>query len=519
MARKAPEIDRKIYQDDGRYITWTAEFRKKEKYLEETYEEVEPEEFIRELLPAEYLDEYQEIETLKQKAGAGESTHTGKGTGIIKTYIGKKKVTDRSTGEEREIDSLRTWYLYNDYKGFIKARSTPGQRKAVVNLCTYFGRYQAGKKAKVSKCFGFAIDLDYVGEKELKNLLGMMDVDLIPYPTYIVNSGKGVHLYYLFEKPVDVQNEKVESYLDSLKKELIYIIWTAKTSRDPSIQLSGIKQDMRCPGSWSKLGKDNKVRCTYKVRCFRVADRVDLTYLRDYIDTKNQQELEDLASESSKAPMPLAEAKEKYPAWYEKNRAELENHQPLKHDSFKPQHRGLYLWWRRIITQEDARHPKYTTREGNRYHAVWMLFVLAYKAGVAFEDVYSDALWIIPIMNSREHAEDNPFTLEDVESASKGYDIKYHRISRKYLEEITGIELPSPAIRRNGRSQADHLEIARAIRDIKQKQKGTNWRDGNGRPAKGQQVKEWRETHPEGTKAECIRETGLSKPTVYKWWE
>lgn len=32
-------------------------------------------------------------------------------------------------------------------------------------------------------------------------------------------------------------------------------------------------------------------------------------------------------------------------------------------------------------------------------------------------------------------------------------------------------------------------------------------------------VKEWRESHPDGKKADCIRDTGLSKPTVYCWWE
>lgn len=26
-------------------------------------------------------------------------------------------------------------------------------------------------------------------------------------------------------------------------------------------------------------------------------------------------------------------------------------------------------------------------------------------------------------------------------------------------------------------------------------------------------------TAPDGRKADCIRDTGLSKPTVYKWWD
>ena len=32
-------------------------------------------------------------------------------------------------------------------------------------------------------------------------------------------------------------------------------------------------------------------------------------------------------------------------------------------------------------------------------------------------------------------------------------------------------------------------------------------------------VKEWQTNHPEGRKADCIKETGLSKPTVYKYWK
>lgn len=56
---------------------------------------------------------------------------------------------------------------------------------------------------------------------------------------------------------------------------------------------------------------------------------------------------------------------------------------------------------------------------------------------------------------------------------------------------------------------------ARAIQEINDKVNGTNWREGNGRPTAEQTVKEWQQAYPEGRKADCIRETGLSKPTVY----
>ena len=31
-------------------------------------------------------------------------------------------------------------------------------------------------------------------------------------------------------------------------------------------------------------------------------------------------------------------------------------------------------------------------------------------------------------------------------------------------------------------------------------------------------IKEWRVQHPNGTKAQCIKDTKISKPTVYKYW-
>ena len=51
------------------------------------------------------------------------------------------------------------------------------------------------------------------------------------------------------------------------------------------------------------------------------------------------------------------------------------------------------------------------------------------------------------------------------------------------------------------------------------KQLGEDVKEGRPKGSdKKEIVLEWRKKHPEGRKADCIRETGLSKPTVYKWW-
>ena len=59
-----------------------------------------------------------------------------------------------------------------------------------------------------------------------------------------------------------------------------------------------------------------------------------------------------------------------------------------------------------------------------------------------------------------------------------------------------------------------HLARARAVQDVDYP--NHEWA---GRPNAEQTVREWQESHPAGKKADCIRETGLSRPTVYKWWK
>ena len=116
-------------------------------------------------------------------------------------------------------------------------------------------------------------------------------------------------------------------------------------------------------------------------------------------------------------------------------------------------------------------------------------------------------------------SDDNHFTDYDVLCALKTYYTageKAYRRRTDFISKKTGIPLiPN---KRNGRKQEVHLMGARAIQEINDKVNGTNWREGNGRPTAEQTVKEWQQAYPEGRKADCIRETGLSKPTVYKWW-
>ncbi len=73
--------------------------------------------------------------------------------------------------------------------------------------------------------------------------------------------------------------------------------------------------------------------------------------------------------------------------------------------------------------------------------------------------------------------------------------------------------------RRNYQTQENHLEIARAIRDVKQSQQGKTWNNKDGRPSKQSEIFLWRINNPKGKKIDCHRELGLSRPTIDKWWD
>ena len=113
-----------------------------------------------------------------------------------------------------------------------------------------------------------------------------------------------------------------------------------------------------------------------------------------------------------------------------------------------------------------------------------------------------------------EHS--NPMTMDDVNSALEMYSKEYFRFKIEDISKLT--DIPIQHNKRNKQKQADHLEEARAIRDIRMRRQKRKWTDGNGAKNKKEMVLRWRRFNPEGRKIDCQRETGLSKPTVLKWW-
>ena len=139
------------------------------------------------------------------------------------------------------------------------------------------------------------------------------------------------------------------------------------------------------------------------------------------------------------------------------------------------------------------------------------LAIYGVKSGVLKEEVEKDALELIPFLNGL--SPENPFTLEDCYSALECYDERYITFPIEDIANISAINITKN--RRNGRKQKTHLRIARFTLETMNEERE---KPLQGRKSKEHIVKEWKSINPTGTKAQCIKETGLSKPTVYKYW-
>ena len=143
------------------------------------------------------------------------------------------------------------------------------------------------------------------------------------------------------------------------------------------------------------------------------------------------------------------------------------------------------------------------------------------KCNIPFDELKADAEALLPLFDKRTTDESNHFSLDDIDAGLKGYRTRAFTCTIDFIERVAGIQIKRN--KRNYKKQKDHLFIARGIRDLKIQLSGkSDWREGNGRPI-GSGTKEkivtcWKLKNPEGRKAQCIRETRLSKMTVYKYW-
>lgn len=357
---------------------------------------------------------------------------------------------------------------------------------AFMSPISYFGRNRTAKNARY--LYALAFDLDEVGREQIYNFFNFhVYQQHYPKPTYVVNSGGGVHLYYVFEKPIPM-TPKNQKALKILKYALTKRMWNEDTSELKEIQYQGLNQGFRLVGSKTKHGEI--------VTCWKTGERTTVEKLAEYIPKENKADV-GILYRMFNSTMPLAEAKEKFPEWYEQRIVMGRKKMSWNNN------RALYDWWKRQYQKATTHH---------RYWYVFALTVYGAKCGIDFEEVKKDAFSFKDYLNNLDPQ--NPFTDEDIYSALKAYDEEHKSFTRDEISKVTAIEIK--ANKRNGRKQADHLKMARFIRD--EVNQNDHWRDGNGRPDQKKTVWKYLSEHPTAKKCEVARATGLHRNTVYKYY-
>ena len=430
--------------------------------------EVDPMEFYRDLFPVGSFEEQGVFED-------------GKYNGVL------VEVTSEWVGEKQKI--IRK--TVTDELGAIR-ESIQGDNFCLMSPMSYCGKSRKSENARF--LYALTIDLDgVVSEKNLEVFFRQIEhgdelkavVWGLPKPTYLVSSGTGIHLYYVFQKPIPMFRNIVKD-LEKLKKRLTWQAWTQGASvLSENVQYESLFQGFRVVGSITKTGT--------RARAFSVGDKVTVEKLNEYVPEEFRAE-----QFAYKSDLTLKAAAKKYPDWYEKR---IEKKQPKGTWTCK---KDLYDWWIRKIYGGAT--------QGHRYWCVMTLATYAKKCGVDYDTLAEDAISLLPFLNSVG----DEFTADDVMHALEAYSDSY--ITYPIDTIVNRTDIPIQKNKRNGRTQKKHLQGARAIRDIN----NDDWTKGNGRP-KGsskekREVIEWRRNHPDGRKVDCIRETGLSKPTVYRWW-
>lgn len=346
-----------------------------------------------------------------------------------------------------------------------------GRNDVLMGGCTYFNNWISKKSAK--DIYTFIIDMDNVYSGTLLNALRndwkTANNEPLPMPTYIVNSGTGLHLYFVLTEPIPNYKATTEN-LDKLYRALAIQQTTKRVYLKKQVQWFG--QDFRMAGGMNKYNWKNTV--------FRVGSKWDIDELGKAVGLKDVH----------------------FVRYGEKRTKKPTAKNPRQNREGWRSNRAFY--------DCALRNCRDKTREGNRYTSMCALSVIAWKCNVPQEELEKDLLSLLPDYNkgaTRQIKE------KEIYSAMKMYNPKAMLTQREILENWQGWSYKPP--KRNGRKQAVHLRLARANKAIL---KEIGEMKPEGRPTAEQTVREWREKHPDGKKADCIRDTGLSKPTIYKWW-
>lgn len=464
----------------------------------------------------EYADAYafyREIFPLGFLQDAGEANGDGRPNAIALEVCGVNPTTNRNVVRRHTVtDGLAELAA-------IREHSAETNSFCFMSPVSYFGRNRTAANARF--LHALTVDLDGVDVERCDRVTRWSNNGAFAVPpNFIVNSGTGLHLYWVLDQPVPLVPGNVPG-LQLLKRRITERVWTEDTSLHEARQYQGIYQGFRIPNTSTKLNGapgTAKLSKPYEAVAWRNPEhaRTTLDQLIAWVPNVGKRDnkyVELVRAMETGDRTPLEVARRKWPEWYERRVVE-----GRERGSYVVK-RDLYDWWLRRIRSEYTVH--------HRYWCVFALASFANKCGISQAELEEDAFSLVDAFRSVDTPE-NPFTEEDVLSALDAFedgrgDGRSRRYTRAFLERKTAVAMP--ARKRNGRALKQHMIRVNRIIDMDVADGSPDPRNRDGRPKgspnkahpKRDAILAYAEEHPEANHSQIARALGVSRPTVIKW--
>ena len=222
---------------------------------------------------------------------------------------------------------------------------------------SYAGKNRTLKNARY--LYALCIDVDHLKPNGLRELVhswtGRPPEYRLPKPTYIVCSGRGLHLYYVFEKAIPLWPNIFQAIADA-KTDLTRRLWSSYvTSKWEKPEYESLVQGFRIPGTITKDGG-------YALAFECSGEKVTIEYMNQFLPTDKQM------TEIYKTDYTIEQAKELFPDWYKRR---IENGEPRGHWT---RHPGIYHNWKEKILNGAV--------VGHRYNCLENLCSLAVQCNI-----------------------------------------------------------------------------------------------------------------------------------------
>lgn len=330
-----------------------------------------------------------------------------------------------------------------------------------LRLCSFFGSYP--KMCNMKRLYALVVDIDGVSAPDLRNILISNQFQQFT-PTYIVNSGQGVHFVFVFDKPIEAYNY-IKQHIKTLYKAL-KTTFTGISDGYKVDMTTSIMQPLRVVGSKTKLGQTTT--------CYCVGKRWNYDEL-----TK--------ALELPQKPLSPLEQKQATPGPAKEEKATV---------AYIPNARaGFYNYTLKRIYAE--------VQEGNRYTSMLALVIIAYKCRreIEYSKLVSDLHSIVDYFNESTKKRKVKYT--EINKALKAYNNKATLTTAERLEEWLGFKFGRS--KRNGRKQNEHLKIARESKKKKQETERLSI------------MNRYLSQNPRATLNELVETLGWNRNTVVKY--